>query len=370
MFAYFVFFAVKPPLLPAAIRASSLFSHYGLGISHSTARLPGTRNPRTQTQIEPILHLRLLSADFLLDYGFPHQNHWPVRICVIFNPAARGNKARHFRRHLAEIGGKSALKATAAPGDARRMAADAVKDGFDVIVAAGGDGTVHEVLNGIGDAPDGFEKARLGVLPLGTMNVFARELKMPLKLAGAWETLRRGRERKIDLPFAEFSATGKKVYFVQLGGAGLDVRAIELVDFTVKKKIGPLAYFMAGLRAMSEKKLQIKASANGSSFSGELVLVGNGKFYGGPFEIFPAADPCDGILDVCVIPRVDLGTLLRCVPNFLLRRQLPEKMVRRFRNATFELTAESKASFELDGELIGSLPARFSVERQRLKVIC
>jgi diacylglycerol kinase (ATP) len=292
-----------------------------------------------------------------------------VRICVIFNPAARGNKARHFRRHLMQIGGQSALKATAAPGDARRLAADAVKDGFDVIVAAGGDGTVHEVLNGIGDVPGGFEKARLGVLPLGTVNVFARELKMPLKMESAWNHLLRGRERKIDLPYAEFLATGKRVYFVQLGGAGLDARAIELVDFSVKKKIGPLAYILAGLKALSEKKLQVKVTANGSSYTGELILIGNGKYYGGPFEVFPSADLCDGILDVCIFPRTDLGTLLRCVPDFLLRRKLPEKTVKRFRGASFELTAESKANFELDGELIGALPVRFGVERERLRVM-
>ena len=123
-----------------------------------------------------------------------------MRICVIFNPAARGNKARHFRRHLDEIGGQCAFKATAAPGDARRLAAEAIADGFDLIVAAGGDGTVNEVLNGIGDAPNGFERARLGVLPLGTVNVFARELKIPLRLERAWKILRRGREMKIDLP--------------------------------------------------------------------------------------------------------------------------------------------------------------------------
>jgi len=292
-----------------------------------------------------------------------------VRICVIFNPAARGNKARHFRRHLAQIGGQSALKATAAPGDARRLAAEAVKDGFDVIVAAGGDGTVNEVLNGIGDAPGGFEKARLGVLPLGTVNVFARELRMPLKMESAWEHLTRGRERKIDLPYAEFLATGKRVYFVQLGGAGLDVRAIELVDFSMKKKIGPLAYIVAGLKALFEKKLQIKATANGSSYTGELILVGNGKYYGGPFEVFPSADLCDGILDVCIFPRTDLGTLLRCAPDFLLRRKLPEKTVKRFRASSFDLTAESKANFELDGELIGALPVRFGVERERLRVM-
>ena len=292
-----------------------------------------------------------------------------MRICVIFNPAARGNKARHFRRHLAMIGGQSALKATAAPGDARRLAAEAIKDGFDVIVAAGGDGTVNEVLNGIGDAPGGFERVRLGVLPLGTVNVFARELETPLRLEPAWEVLRRGRERKIDLPHAEFPATGKKVYFAQLAGAGLDARAIELVDFSVKKKVGPLAYVMAGLRALVEKKPQVKASANGASYSGELVLIGNGKLYGGPFEIFPAADTRDGLLDVCVFPRVDWPTLIRCAPDFLLRRRLPETAVKRFRVASFELTAEG-AKFELDGELTGPLPVRFSIERERLRVIC
>ncbi len=117
-----------------------------------------------------------------------------MRICVIFNPAARGNKARHFRRQLDAIGSQCALKATAAPGDARRLAAEAVGEGYDLIAAAGGDGTVNEVLNGLGDAPDGFERARLGVLPLGTVNVFARELKIPLRLERAWEILRHGNE--------------------------------------------------------------------------------------------------------------------------------------------------------------------------------
>ena len=290
-----------------------------------------------------------------------------MRICVIFNPAARGDKARRFRRHLDEIGGQSALKATVAPGDARRLAADAVKDKFDLIVAAGGDGTVHEVLNGIGDAPDGFARARLGVLPLGTVNVFARELKIPLRPGRAWEVLRQGREVKIDLPRAEFMATGRKVYFAQLGGAGLDARAIELVDFSVKKQIGPLAYVLAGLKALRERKSPVTVSANGQKFSGELVLIGSGKFYGGPFEIFPAADLRDGILDVVIFPRVDFPTLFRCAPDFLLRRKLPETMIRRFRAESFELTGD--AAFELDGEWIGKLPVKFSVEREKLRVV-
>src|SRR5437773_8109408 len=123
-----------------------------------------------------------------------------MRICVIFNPAARGEKAKRFRNHLDTLSTKCALKPTFAAGAGRTLAAEAVREGFEVIVAGGGDGTVNEVLNGIGDYPGGFARARLGVLPLGTVNVFAREIGMPLSLRRAWEVIRRGRESAIDLP--------------------------------------------------------------------------------------------------------------------------------------------------------------------------
>src|SRR5215469_6987233 len=131
------------------------------------------------------------------------------------------------------MSGRAAFKATTAPGDARRLAAEAIGDGFDVIAAAGGDGTVNEVLNGIGDAK-AFTKVRLGVLPLGTVNVFACELKIPLRIQHAWDVLQRKREIELDLPQVEFSENGAaaKRYFVQLAGAGLDARAIELVDWS------------------------------------------------------------------------------------------------------------------------------------------
>ena len=294
-----------------------------------------------------------------------------MRTCVIFNPAARGEKARRFRHQLDAIGSHCALKATTAPDDARRLAAEAVADGFELIVAAGGDGTVNEVLNGLGDALDGFARARLGVLPLGTVNVFARELKIPLRIERAWEVLQRGRETRIDLPRVEFSANGKsqKKYFIQLAGAGLDARAIELADWSLKKKAGPLAYVLAGLKALHEPKSKITVSADGQNFTGELVLIGNGRLYGGPFGVFPQAELRNGLLDVCVFPRVTWPTLFRCVPALLTRQRLPENLVRRFRARTFALTGETTTAFELDGEWAGRLPATFSVERERLRVI-
>src|SRR5207253_6625397 len=127
-----------------------------------------------------------------------HKISAAVRTCIIFNPTAKGNKARHFLEQLGGLATDYGLKKTTCAGDARRLAAEAVREGFETIVAAGGDGTLNEVLNGIGDAPNGFEQARLGVLPLGTVNVFARELGIPIKLESAWETICRGHESRID----------------------------------------------------------------------------------------------------------------------------------------------------------------------------
>jgi len=299
------------------------------------------------------------------------ENHSGVRICVIFNPAARGNKARRFRKFLNELSQQCALKATTAPGDARRFAHAAVATGYDIIAAAGGDGTVNEVLNGIGDDPDGFAKTRLGVLPLGTVNVFARELKIPLKLESAWKVLKCAREMKIDLGRAEFFEDDQPQtrYFMQLGGAGLDARAIELVSWKLKKSAGPVAYVVAGFQALAEKQPRLTVSADGQKLEGELALFGNGKFYGGSFHIFPGAHLSNGQLDVCVFSRVNVPTILSLAPGFILRQKLSEHRVRRLRAEKFEVTSNQPAAFELDGEWIGHLPATFSVERQKLRVV-
>ncbi|HWX21340.1 MAG TPA: diacylglycerol kinase family protein [Candidatus Binatia bacterium] len=306
-----------------------------------------------------------------------------MRICVIFNPAAKGEKARRFRRHLDEIGMQAKLKLTTGPGEARRLAAEAVGEGFEIVVAAGGDGTVNEVVNGLGDAPNGFERARLGVLPLGTVNVFARELALPLKLEPAWQTIRCGSETLIDLPIVEYStardtrpgapvpatAAPQRRYFAQLAGAGLDARAIELVNWSLKKRFGPLAYVVAGLRALLGAPFHITASGGGHSATGGLVLIGNGRLYGGDFRLFPRADLRDGLLEVCVLPRVNWLTLARCGPQLLLRGTLPASATEVFQSETLTLSSPAAAPLEVDGEWLGNLPARFSVARSRLRVI-
>ena len=293
-----------------------------------------------------------------------------VRICVIFNPVAKGEKAKRFCKFLATIEKECALIQTTSAGAARSLAAKAVRDGFEAIVAAGGDGTINEALNGIGDA-DGFERACLGILPLGTMNVFARELAIPRNVEAAWEIIRAGRTTKIDLPSVSFVADGasERRYFAQLAGAGLDARAIERVHWPLKKKIGAFAYVIAGLRALQSRAPEITISSGDFSAKGELVLVGNGRLYGGEFRIFPRADLRDGVLEVCIFPKVDWLTLAWCGPKLLTLGTLPVKAGQCLRAEKFTLSSDEKVPFQVDGELAGHLPATFSLEREKLRVL-
>lgn len=307
----------------------------------------------------------------------PRRQNSAVRACVIYNPAAKGQKAERFRRCLDSIAEECVLKTTTAPGDGRTLAAEAIRGGFETIFAAGGDGTLNEVLNGFADVPDGFARARLGVLPLGTVNVFARGLGIPTAPDAAWRVLRCAKETRIDLPCVEYAAPNgsKRHYFAQLAGAGLDARAVELVSWSHKKRIGPLAYVVAGLRALAEKPARITVRVEGSDESGprisaaQLVLVGNGCLYGGSFRVFPGADARDGLLDVCIFPRANWLTLFWCALPLLLGKRLPESAVTRFRAESFTLSSASPVPFEVDGELAGCLPVVFSVQRLRLRVL-
>ena len=294
-----------------------------------------------------------------------------MRACVIFNPTARGDKARHFRRHLEEFSGGIALKPTQAPGDGRRLAAEGVQDGFDTLVAGGGDGTVNEVLNGIADAPSGFARARLAVLPLGTVNVFARELGLPLQLRPAWEAIFSGRERIIDAPFADLSTEHgpQRRHFAQLAGAGLDARAISLVDWQLKKRIAQFAYVIAGLKAMRAPHPLISVTADGRTVQGELVLVGNGRFYGGNLPMFPTAQLDDGLLEICVFPRVTWGLLARYGLAYVTGNPSPPRDLTVLRVSSATLSSTVRVPFELDGDLCGELPVSLGVAARVLRVV-
>jgi len=262
------------------------------------------------------------------------------------------------------------VRRTAAKGQARTLAAQAVREGFSTVVAAGGDGTANEVVNGIGDVPGGFATSRLGILPLGTVNVFARELGLPRTFPGVAKAIALGREQAIDLGKAEFYIDGKPEsrYFLQLAGAGLDSRAIELVSWELKKKIGPLAYVWAGLRAIWEKQPVINVEA-GDRVSGQLTLLGNGRYYGGSFAAFPTASLEDGLLDVCVIEQVDVLRIIQLAVGAVAGDFYRFCPARRLQSSSVKLSSVSRVLVQLDGENAGELPVTFSVLPKVLRVI-
>jgi diacylglycerol kinase (ATP) len=293
-----------------------------------------------------------------------------VQTCLIFNPCAQGQRAEAVRSRLDSLYPNCVVRRTSAPGEARQLAAQAVREGFATIIAAGGDGTANEVVNGIADVPQGLASVRLGIVPLGTINVFARELGLPRDLAGTARTLAAGREMTMDLGRAELTVGGRRQgrHFLQLAGAGLDARAVELVSWALKKKAGPLAYVAAGLKALREAQPIITVEGADAA-GGELVLLGNGRYYGGSFELFPGASLRDGCLDVCVLPNVTAWRALQAALGLATGRVQRFWPSRHFRAATVTLRSSSRVSLQLDGEFAGELPVTFSVLPLALRVI-
>jgi diacylglycerol kinase (ATP) len=291
---------------------------------------------------------------------------------IIFNPTARGDKARELIPLLEELSREAVLHPTHGPGDARRLARDAVLNGAETIVAAGGDGTVNEVINGLAEAECGLERSRLGVLPLGTVNVFAKEVGIPEDLRAAWEVIRHGREWRIDLPQASFIHHGQPVLrsFVQLAGAGLDSRAIANVRWTEKKRLGQLAYALAGIRALCEHLPQLRVTLpDGREDSGELILIGNGRFYGGRFPVFQNADMADGLLDLVVVPKVNLFRVMRLALASKWDYFANPNKVRHYQMARCQIRSDRPCEFQLEGDNIGVTPLSLAIQHRALRLL-
>ena len=294
-----------------------------------------------------------------------------MRVCVIFNPAARGEKAKILEEQLKQIPDLCDLKRTSGPGTARALAGQSVAEGYDTVVAAGGDGTVNEVLNGIGDATDGKARTRLGVLPFGTVNVFAREMGIPLQFNAAMRTILNGREALIDLPEMQFDSNGKteKRYWVQMAGAGWDARAVELVNWELKKRIGQFAYVVSGLKALKRPIPLIQVCLESRTLQAELVILGNGRFYGGTIPVFRKANSRDGLLDVCVFPKITWFVLIRYCLGFLSSKLFSPGSETYIQTPTAKFESKERTPVELDGETVGCLPAACCVLPRTLRVI-
>lgn len=269
---------------------------------------------------------------------------------IIFNPKARSEKSRDLADTLREIAPGAELRMTGGAGDARRLAAEAAREGYRIVVATGGDGTVNEVANGIA----GTESA-LGVLPVGTMNVFAKEHGLPSKIEEAWAVIRAGRLSEIDL----LAANG--THFIQLAGVGLDAQVVKETTWESKKSLGPLSYLITAAQIAARTPPKLVVEAGGVTTEGSFVLIGNGRFYGARLVLFPKACANDGMLDVLVFRNTGYLDLAKYLAGVFIGRHTGMSGVEYFQCAETRVHSADPVPVEVDGELAGELPVTFRV---------
>ncbi len=285
------------------------------------------------------------------------------KILVIFNPYARSERAKGLRDKIQALDADAVVRPTGGPGDAASLARQAVEEGFRTVVAAGGDGTINEVVNGLAGS-----EARLGLLPLGTMNIFASELGVPSnQLRRCWEIIRAGHCRPVDL------ARANRHYFVQLAGVGFDAQAVAGVDWQSKKNFGPLSYVISAAKVVAACKpplLRITAEGH-TDREGSFVLVGNGRYYGAPLAVFKQAVIDDGKLDVIVVKNLGYLDFFRYIQCIIMGTHLALKDVDSFQTSklSVEVLSGEDVPFEADGELIGYAPVTFQITGAQLQVL-
>lgn len=289
-----------------------------------------------------------------------------LRTKVIVNRESRPRKIKRYLKPSLDIlrknGFKLSVHFTKREGEVLPVTRQALAEGFEAILVAGGDGTTNEAINAIvpSDVP-------LGILPFGGSNVVARELSIPLDPVKAAEIIARRGIRRIDLG----RANGR--YFAMMAGCGYDAYAISRTSKRIKKIISRNAYIWAGLKDFfGYRPVEIRVLLDNGKVQerGTFVVAANTHFYGGSHEMTPFAEVDDGFLDVLLYKgRSQLG-LARFVLSLFYRQHLRMKHVRYYRVRRVEFHSDHPTIAQIDGDVLGGLPVRIEVVPAALNVFC
>lgn len=360
------------------IRAMSRWSMTGLRVIEWRERL---RRPLALTN--PATLRRMSAAARLAYYVLPaptrrtrsqsddedgDEDHPRARI--IANPRAGGlrlplalNQFYQVAAALTEAGLPVEVCMTKRPGHARKLAREAVRAGMEMVIAAGGDGTVNDVIQELA----GHETA-LGVLPLGTVNVWARETGIPLSLPDAARVLLYGARRRVDLGRA-----GNR-YFLMMAGIGFDAEVTRRVERSLLKRMGlkMIEYLTtAGILSVTQKPVRVRIRRDGKAreVSALMLVIGNTRLYGGALTFTRHAVADDGWLDVVVVGGGGLFYRLGIIRNALLHRPRRGPLVRYHQARSIRVESDEPLPVQVDGEVVGVLPMSFSVAPLALTVI-
>ena len=288
---------------------------------------------------------------------------------VICNPTSGGGSydPDEIREELEDL--EVEWVQTEGPEDAIE-AAEEWREGL--LIVAGGDGTINDVVNGLGRA--GFpEGVTLGILPAGTGNDLAATLCIPEDPGLAEDVIRQNRERKLDVARVRSEGIGERFFInVATGGLGAEISSVN--DEELKERWGKLSYLRASLevaRNFDVRELTLYLDGEGHQVKAVNIAVGNCRYTGGGWPATPKANPEDGLLDVVVIETLGMADLLGLAPAVLAESGYLDRDGVLFVRAK-EIRVETQPpglEFTADGEVIGNEPAQFSVLPRALKVI-
>ncbi len=278
------------------------------------------------------------------------------RVALIVNPTKCPDVEELtglLRQRCAEAGlAEPQIVSTTAEDPGQGPARSFAQDGVDLVIAAGGDGTVRAVaqaLSGTGST--------LGVLPLGTGNLLARNLGIPLESPQALDVALTGRTLQMDVGCAQELDEGRGEVFTVMAGLGLDATMMQEAPAGLKKLIGWPAYLVGAVRALRRGRLRVEVVVDGQPAvrrRARSVLVGNvGRLQAG-VQVIPDAEPDDGLLDVAVIaPSTPLELVAVLWALVSGRRTSPrDRRITRLRGRSVHIRSGSPADRQLDGEAV------------------
>jgi YegS/Rv2252/BmrU family lipid kinase len=287
---------------------------------------------------------------------------------IIANPASGAANFQNHSVHLNETlkilrdhGWRVDLVFTSAPGDARKFARQAVAQKADLVIAAGGDGTINEIIQELA----GTETA-LGVLPNGTVNVWAREMGIPLNEVGARDVLLNGQIRQVDLGLIN----GR--YFLLMVGVGFDGEVTHAIEKRPIKRLGVLAYLVVAIaRGFGYPSFPVSLEMNERVVKTHAlqIVIGNTQLYGGAMKLTWEAKCDDGLLDVCLVSNRNVFGRFATLMDFLLHREQRRLRVRYYTSTSIKVETQEPVAMQIDGEPGGFTPATCVVVPDALKVL-
>lgn len=300
---------------------------------------------------------------------------------LIYNPrAGRGSARRRdddlarFIQTLRDAGLHAELAATKSAGDATALAAQAITDGVTDIIVSGGDGTINEALQGLIAARETYGRrgegvVRFGVLPRGTANVLAGALSLPRDTRRAAEIILNARTQSVFAGMVTLEQTNEHRYFLLMAGVGLDASVVRGVRSGLKRRVGEAAFWYSGIEHLARwQPVTFTVEANGETHQATFAALGKSPRYGGGLAITPRARLTDPCFEICIVKTNSRFRYLRLLGASMRNGLSQDTNDVSYLIAT-EARAEGDALVQVDGELIGTLPARFEISPHPVEII-